>query len=410
MMDWKIGVFLWRTFGGILVTLCVLSIIPGRLHGISARILRWPVLAITYFLIAVELFVYVIIRLGIRIAEALIAKPKHRKLRRQMTQAKSYEEWYELAAKLDKSQKRDKWQAKVDEKTSKRYNWSFIFELIKDMKRARKTNDSLLALAVLQQCTRKNVGGVMSEDLFSYTNTGEPMFIVRDFIDEVVKTMEWVTDEALKLPDDTEDNEDEGDIKGYEDNLENKIRHEKDKIWKSLIKFATTMSFDDKLKKTSNHDGSVSSVDSATEFIKPDHTIAEVNNLVHTQDKDGAKLPSTFHRKQVIEFFRRARASFGRTALCLSGGAMMGVYHFGHVRGLLEAGALPSIISGTSAGAVIAATICTRTDEELLRDFTPAMLSQKLTCFSRPWGERFKSLFSNGHLFSKDEWLDLIKW
>jgi hypothetical protein len=42
------------------------------------------------------------------------------------------------------------------------------FELIKDMRSARANGDSLLALAVIQQCTRKNVGGVMSEDLFRY--------------------------------------------------------------------------------------------------------------------------------------------------------------------------------------------------------------------------------------------------
>lgn len=38
---------------------------------------------------------------------------------------------------------------------SVRYNWGFIRELINDMKRARAKDDPLLALAVLQQCTRK---------------------------------------------------------------------------------------------------------------------------------------------------------------------------------------------------------------------------------------------------------------
>lgn len=55
LMDWKLGVFIWRSFSGILFILAVLSIIPGRLHGISGKILRWPVLGMTYFLISVEL-------------------------------------------------------------------------------------------------------------------------------------------------------------------------------------------------------------------------------------------------------------------------------------------------------------------------------------------------------------------
>lgn len=54
-MDWKVGVFLWQSFGGVLLVLAFLSIVPGRLHGISGKILRWPILGLTYFLITVEL-------------------------------------------------------------------------------------------------------------------------------------------------------------------------------------------------------------------------------------------------------------------------------------------------------------------------------------------------------------------
>ena len=365
MMDWKVGVFLWRTFGGIILTLCVLSIIPGRLHGISARILRWPVLAVTIFLVGVELCVYIVIRMGIFLAELIIAKPKHRKLRREIRNAKSYEEWYDLASQLDKSQRRDVWQKTVDPSTSKRYNWSFIMELMQDMKAARETNDSLLALAVLQQCTRKNVGGIMSEDLFSYTNTGEPMHIVRDFIEEVTKTMEWVTDEALKLPDDSKEfGDDSSEAKrDYEESLHQKVRIEKDKMWKSLMRFATTMSFDDNNKSqhkpnhTINTEVSVSSLESMSEEQK------EVQKKIAQQMVPGSpsdtvqqthQLPS-IHRKKVEDFFKRARTAYGRTALCLSGGSTMGSYHFGHIRGLLEAGVLPNIISGTSAGSVVGA-------------------------------------------------------
>lgn len=415
LMDWKIGLLLWRSFGGILVLLCVLSIIPGRLHGISARILRWPVLAVTYFLIGVELCVYIVIRLGIRLAEIIIAKPKHRALRRKMAQAKSYEEWYELAAQLDKSQKRDQWQSKVDEKTSKRYNWSFISELMKDMKTARESDDSLLALAVLQQCTRKNVGGIMSDDLFSYTNTGEPMHIVRDFIEEVAKTMEWVTDEALKLPFEADDllDEDSETKREYEDSLDQKVRIEKDKIWKSLVNFATATTEEKpaapKPSTTANGSDNSSTVSSLeSHSLSAGGTPARVGGFP-SRKTSASQLPS-FHRKQVIDFFKRARAAYGRTALCLSGGSTMGAYHFGHIRGLLEAGVLPNIISGTSAGSVVAAVICTRTDEELIRDMKPEIMSSKLVCFSRPWGERFKSFAKNGHFFDFEEWLELIKW
>lgn len=41
------------------------------------------------------------------------------------------------------------------------------------------------------------------------------------------------------------------------------------------------------------------------------------------------------------------------------------MYHFGVLRGLLELGMLPRIVHGTSAGAVVAALLCTRTEAEL---------------------------------------------
>jgi predicted acylesterase/phospholipase RssA len=89
---------------------------------------------------------------------------------------------------------------------------------------------------------------------------------------------------------------------------------------------------------------------------------------------------------------------------------MTGLYHIGHVLGLLEAGVLPDIISGTSGGSVIGSILCTRTDDEIRRDLNPQVLITKLKCFSRPWPERVKSLWENGNLFSFDDWMERIQW
>jgi hypothetical protein len=92
-------------------------------------------------------------------------------------------------------------------------------------------------------------------------------------------------------------------------------------------------------------------------------------------------------RTKIKTFLKRARAAYGRTALCLSGGAMMGNYHFGAVKALLETGLLPHIISGTSAGSVIGAMLCTRTDEELLSELKPEVLYSKMVslCYDCRW-------------------------
>lgn len=58
---------------------------------------------------------------------------------------------------------------------------------------------------------------------------------------------------------------------------------------------------------------------------------------------------------------------FGMSGLILSGGAMLGLHHFGLVETLIKSNLLPKIICGTSAGSAIAAFVCTRSDEEILR-------------------------------------------
>lgn len=68
--------------------------------------------------------------------------------------------------------------------------------------------------------------------------------------------------------------------------------------------------------------------------------------------------------KPKIELFRSLRHAHGNTALLLSGGGSLGVYHVGVMKAILEAGVFPRIIAGSSSGSIIAAMICTKNEEE----------------------------------------------
>lgn len=81
---------------------------------------------------------------------------------------------------------------------------------------------------------------------------------------------------------------------------------------------------------------------------------------------------SNLDTREVYEQLLEARQAFGRSALLLSGGGTLGMNHIGVVKSLFEAQLLPRIISGASAGSIIAAVLCTRSDDEIpqvLRDF-----------------------------------------
>lgn len=76
-----------------------------------------------------------------------------------------------------------------------------------------------------------------------------------------------------------------------------------------------------------------------------------------------------FPMAEKLDFFKRASQSFGRSALMLSGGATLGLFHLGVIRELWERELLPRVICGSSAGSVIAGVLGTHSDAELHRIF-----------------------------------------
>ena len=258
----------------------------------------------------------------------------------------------------------------------------------------------MMALAVLRQCTRKNVGGIMSDDLFSFTNCGEPKQVVSEFIDEVVRTMEWVTEEVRErsshAPPGMVRKVVESPLKQEIDKeITTKTLEEKNKIVSSLIQWATLG-----ILGGEDEENDIDDDNAPTETV--------VSGLRSATSEEYAR--NLAMREKITTFLKRARAAYGRTALCLSGGAMMGNYHFGAIKALLEVDLLPHIISGTSAGSVVGAMICTRTDEELLRDLKPEILAPAMSIFESSWGQRISRWYRHGTMFDQDDWLRRVKF
>ena len=123
-------------------------------------------------------------------------------------------------------------------------------------------------------------------------------------------------------------------------------------------------------------------------------------------DELHASLAYLLHSSQLSEsekysLAKQLHTNFGRTALCLSGGATFAYYHFGVVRALLDASLLPDVITGTSGGALVAALVATRTDSELADLLVPALAyhmnacSESILTWAPRWrrtGARFDSL------------------
>ncbi|KAF2665243.1 patatin-domain-containing protein [Microthyrium microscopicum] len=74
---------------------------------------------------------------------------------------------------------------------------------------------------------------------------------------------------------------------------------------------------------------------------------------------------SEYDCRNALDQLLATRQSFGRSALLLSGGATFGMTHIGVVKTLWERDLLPRIVCGASAGSIISAVLCAKTDAEI---------------------------------------------
>ncbi|KAJ3350417.1 hypothetical protein HDU91_006250 [Kappamyces sp. JEL0680] len=84
-----------------------------------------------------------------------------------------------------------------------------------------------------------------------------------------------------------------------------------------------------------------------------------------------------------LEFFRNVQVAFGRTALLLSGGGTFGLAHIGTIKALWEQKLLPRVMTGSSAGSIVAGIFCCKTDKEVQQLLDPRHIN--LNFFERPY-------------------------
>lgn len=93
-----------------------------------------------------------------------------------------------------------------------------------------------------------------------------------------------------------------------------------------------------------------------------DTTVEMIATLLRQSTR---QCPPDMDYKTILNQLVLARQAFGRSALLLSGGGTFGMNHVGVLKSMWQAGLLPRIISGASAGSIVCAVLCTRIDEEI---------------------------------------------
>lgn len=81
---------------------------------------------------------------------------------------------------------------------------------------------------------------------------------------------------------------------------------------------------------------------------------------------------------------------------------------FGVVKAFLDADLLPRVVTGTSAGGIVAALLCTRTDAELKHLLVPE-LANKITACEDAFGVWIKRWYETGARFSAIKWAEKVR-
>ncbi len=108
--------------------------------------------------------------------------------------------------------------------------------------------------------------------------------------------------------------------------------------------------------------------------------------------------PPAFPPADKLRFFERTAQSFGRSALMLSGGATLGLFHLGVIKAVWSEGLMPRVISGSSAGSIAGAMLGTHTDTELARiscSMADQSYSGDITIVPPTWPSNLLNVFSN---------------
>jgi TAG lipase/steryl ester hydrolase/phospholipase A2/LPA acyltransferase len=120
------------------------------------------------------------------------------------------------------------------------------------------------------------------------------------------------------------------------------------------------------------------------EVIKQLNFICDFDIPASSQNQNLSKTPLE-KIEEKLEFFLSTQKAFGKTALLLSGGGAFGLIHIGVVKVLLKANILPRIISGSSAGAIVAAAVATCSEEDMIALFDPDNINLVLIILTKEY-------------------------
>ncbi|GJQ12040.1 hypothetical protein GpartN1_g5508.t1 [Galdieria partita] len=231
-----------------------------------------------------------------------------------LNKASTYMEWYNSAQLLDRLEGNDEWKYREEESISFCCDIQLLRNRLIELGILYRENDIRRLVFVVRAGLQRRFAGLCHPDLHKYSHVGTKV-IVEDYVHVIAWLLEYL----------------------------------------STVDFANVSQCVETKQVT---EGEFRQSFSSTPLFD------SIRKGFPTEDRNQKKKEEVA-LQQKLSVFNEMRHSYGRTALLLSGGAKMGLYHLGVAKALLDQRLLPRVISGSSAGAIIASFIGIFRDDEL---------------------------------------------
>ncbi|KNC47265.1 triacylglycerol lipase [Thecamonas trahens ATCC 50062] len=306
-----------------------------------------------------------------------------------LDEARNYGEYALLARELDRLTGREAW--KKDDGDDTLYDAPGVAKRTAALAQARADGDWMALVSLLRKGTLRNVGGIGNPQLYAHTYVGTKR-VVEAYVREVVAGLRALAvikpESPVALAEAADASAGDGSVAMASFPLAGGLALPTGGvITSSISNFALSTVLHGGLAP-----GELASFGEDTDL----ESIGVGRGLA---DRKARGNPFASHQDK-FNFFYEVRQSYGRSSLLLSGGASNGMYHLGIIKTLFEAQLLPRVISGSSAGALVAAMVAVRTDDELPGLFLPHAINLNAFDSLGPGGtfRKIKRLVTQGVL------------
>ena len=293
-------------------------------------------------------------------------------LHRAMLHARSFTQWQLGAAELDRAEGNDAWKESTREGAGAECAVGLLQETRMKLQVLREQGRvGELTFLMRSGCLARDFAGLDNQRLFLHSHVGTKR-VVDEFRAELARCLRYLCD-YRRPAHSTRDSGggggggvDRNDRDDGNDSDSGRHRHSD----RAVSPTTSTAAVNSKLNFTSTSTTASTSTSTTTSAAS---AAASTTAQLPLQPPSSLDSPpsspsASFGDGDKIEFFYHALHTLGRSALCLSGGGSLTMYHLGTVKCLIEEGVMPGVVSGTSGGAICAGMLAIHTDEEMVDD------------------------------------------